>query len=131
MPRYLLSRGGYDENMVLVGSGLTLTLPFGAPYVVRGFSGLMWPRCGAFEIRLADQTIHHQMYNEFCYYPRMGAVMFGAPHDLQRHTASWASFHQLPEQPDIPLRKGTVNTMPRLGAIGSIFIEHQEGTPNG
>lgn len=131
MPRYLLSRGGYDENMVLVGSGLTLTLPFGRPYVVRGFSGLMWPRCGAFEIRLADQTIHHQMYNEFCYYPRMGAVMFGAPHDLQRHTASWASFHQLPEQPDIPLRKGTVNTMPRLGAIGSIFIEHQEGIPNG
>jgi len=131
MPRYRLSRGGYDEDMILVGSGLTLTLPFGQTYTVRGFSGLMWPRCGEFKIKLNDTMIRRQMYNEFCYYPRMGAVVFGTPHDTQTIRASWASFQQLPEQPDIPLRKGTVNTMTRLGGVGSIFIEHEKGKARG
>ena len=130
MPRYLLSRGGYEENMVLVGSELTLTLPFENKHLVHGFSGLMWPRCGAFDIRIGDRTIHHQMYNEFCYYPRMGAVLFAPPHQPEQLRASWASFHQRPELPDIPLRKGRVNTMPRLGAVGSIFIENPRDTSN-
>jgi len=131
MPRYMLSRGGYDEEMVYVASGMTLTIPFPKPYLVRGFSGLMWPRCGELEIKLGDTVIRRQMYNEFCYYPRMGAVLFGGPNAPQGATAGWANFRQLPEQPGIPLRKGMVNTMPRLGAIGSIFVETQEGGSRG
>tara|TARA_R110002124_G_scaffold109596_12_gene262614 strand:+ start:493 stop:1470 length:978 start_codon:yes stop_codon:yes gene_type:complete len=131
MPRYLLSRGGYDEKMVLVGSNLTLTLPFERPCIVQGFSGLMWPRSGAFEISLGGRTFQHQMYNEFCYYPRMGAVLFGGPNAIESYNSSWMSFRQLPEQPNTPLRKGTVNEMPRLGAVGSIFIEHKIGDLRG
>jgi hypothetical protein len=127
MPRYMLSRGGYDEEMVFVGSGLTLTIPFEKPMQVQGFSGLMWPRCGEFEITLGDTLLRRQMYNEFCYYPRMGAVLFGGPNTTQSYTARWANFRQLPAQPDISLRKGTVNTMPRLGGVGSIFVKDREG----
>lgn len=123
MPRYTLSRGGYDENMVLIGSGLSLTIPFPQNSLVRGFSGLMWPRCGELEITLGDAVLWRQMYNEYCYYPRMGAVLFGGPNENKGFTAGWAKFKQLPEQPNTPLRKGSVNLQPRLGGIGSLFVE--------
>jgi len=123
LPRLSLVRGGYRQDMVYIAQGRALTLDLQTPRVIRGFAALMGPRVGLFEIGINGTTFTHQMYNQFCYYQRLGAVLFGNINANQRYTTRWITFKQLPDLPDIALRKGEPDLGTRLGALGCLFVE--------
>lgn len=116
-----VDRGGYVSDLVKLAAGETLNIPFDIPRKLCGFTSMMGPRTGTFEITAGSLKRRQQSYDQFCYYERMGAFVINE--GIKSPPVDEISVTQTAETPNIELLKGTKNTDSRVGAIGHIFTE--------
>lgn len=123
LSRKRIDRGGLVTEMVEIAAGETLELDLGGEVRVCGLTSRMGPRTGTLELTMAGRSLRQESYDQFCYYDRVGAVLFGGQTASAAQICDRLRVTQLPGLPSTQLRKGEADTGPRLGALGHIFIE--------
>ncbi|MGR3378669.1 SGNH/GDSL hydrolase family protein [Salipiger abyssi] len=123
LPREHIDRGELRVEMVEIAAGQAIDISLDGPIRVCGLTSRMGPRTGWLELTMRGSTLRQASYDKFCYYNRVGAALFGGQNAGGAITCDRLRVTQLPDQPDVALLKGEVDTRPRLGALGHIFIE--------
>ncbi|SPF81785.1 SGNH/GDSL hydrolase family protein [Pseudoprimorskyibacter insulae] len=123
LPREHIDRGDLAVELVELAAGQTVEIDLGEPVKVCGLTSRMGPRTGTLELRMGGSTLRQASYDQFCYYNRVGAALFGGQNASAAKVCETLRITQLPDLPDVALRKGEADTGPRLGGLGHLFIE--------
>ncbi|SEO24245.1 hypothetical protein SAMN04488103_11631 [Gemmobacter aquatilis] len=112
-------RAGIQAEMAIVEpeSPLQLRLPSGMDAL--GVSYIIGPSAGKFRILAPGREIVFLAYDQFAYYRRISMFLF------DRINSPTLRIEQLPDQPEVTLRKGIADTGPRSGRIGHLLVERK------
>lgn len=97
LTRKRIDRGDFAVEMVELPAGSTIDFDLGGQVKVCGLTSQMGPRTGWLLLHMDGATLRQLSYDKFCYYDRVGAVLFGGQNVNGAKMCSTLKIEQLAE----------------------------------
>ncbi|WP_306396787.1 hypothetical protein [Telluria beijingensis] len=120
--QYWYKRGGIELTAASIDEGNEIEILIPDGYSVCGISFLSGPRSGKLGLRFdsAEMETIISTYDEYCYYERFNYRWFNS-----HFSGKSVAVRQISGTPDVELRKGSVDSRPRIGRIFDIYLAGQ------